>query len=85
MTKLQEVRKLVEDRKQRLRELHSALEDQKKIAGLEIADPGMREYAQARIPVLQIEYDRVHVAWRDAEAEEHRLTWPRMQSRAARR
>jgi len=85
MTRLQEIRKRIADFENRLRELHSALENQKSIAGLEIADPIIRENAQARIPVLQLEFERVHVALREAEAEEHRLTWPRMQRRSARR
>jgi hypothetical protein len=83
MTHLQEVRKQIANCEQRLRELHSALEDSKKIAGLDIADPMMREDARIRIPLLQIEFDRAHVALRNAEAEEHRLTWPRMQRQSA--
>jgi hypothetical protein len=85
MTHLQEVRKRIADFEKKLSGLRSNEEYMKGIVGLEIADPVMRKWAEEQIPAVQREFESVLIQLRDAEAEEHRLTWPRLQSRTSRR
>lgn len=61
--------------------MHSSLENQKKIAGLGIAEVMMRELAQTRIPILEREFEKVHLTLWEAELEESRLVFARMPRR----
>jgi len=85
MTRLQEIRDRIALCQKKLRDLKSSEENLKNIVELGIADLMMRKWAEHKIPAVQREFESVHIALLNAEAEEHRLTWPRMQRRSGRR